>query len=36
LQLNAPAWNPGGWIRRGRDMLEVVELRYGGEPATLV
>jgi hypothetical protein len=36
MQLNAPAWNPGVRIRRGRDTLEVVEVRYGGEPATLV
>jgi hypothetical protein len=36
MQLNAPAWKPGDRIARGRDALEVVEVRTGDEPATLV
>jgi hypothetical protein len=27
MQLNAPAWKPGDRIPRGRDTLEVVEVR---------
>jgi hypothetical protein len=36
MQLNAPAWKPGDRIPRGRDTLEVVEVRYDQELATLV
>jgi hypothetical protein len=36
MQLNAPAWKPGDRIPRGRDTLEVVEVRHGGELPTLV
>jgi hypothetical protein len=36
MQLNAPAWKPGDRIPRGRDTLEVVEVRVGGELVTLV
>jgi hypothetical protein len=35
-RLNAPNWKPGDRIPRGRDTLEVVEVRYEGDPATLV
>jgi hypothetical protein len=31
-----PAWKRGDRIPRGRDTLEVVEVRYDQEPATLV
>jgi hypothetical protein len=36
MHLNAPAWKPGDTIPRGRDTLEVVEVRYDKELATLV
>jgi hypothetical protein len=36
MRLNAPAWKPGDRIPRGRDTLEVVEVRNNDEPATLV
>jgi hypothetical protein len=36
MQLNAPAWKPGDRILRGRDTLEVVDVRHGGELLTLV
>jgi hypothetical protein len=36
MQLNAPAWKPGDRIPRGRDTLEVVDVRDGDEPTTLV
>jgi hypothetical protein len=36
MQLNAPVWRPGDTIPRGRDTLEVIEVRYGGELVTLV
>jgi hypothetical protein len=36
MQLNAPAWKPGDRIPRGRDTLEVVEVRHGNEFVTLV
>jgi hypothetical protein len=36
IQLNAPAWKPGDRIPRGRDSLEVLEVRYEDDPATLV
>jgi hypothetical protein len=36
MQLNAPGWKPGDTIPRGRDTLEVVEVRYDDEPVTLV
>jgi hypothetical protein len=35
MRLNAPAWKPGDRIPRGRDTLEVVEVRHG-ELVTLV
>jgi hypothetical protein len=36
VQLNAPAWKPGDRILRGRDTLEVVEVRDGDDQVTLV
>jgi hypothetical protein len=36
VQLNAPGWKPGDRIPRGRDTLEVVEVRHGDELVTLV
>jgi hypothetical protein len=36
MQLNPPAWKPGDRIARGRDTLEVVEVRHGGKLVTLV
>jgi hypothetical protein len=36
MRLNAPAWKPGDRIPRGRDTLEVVEVRYDQAPVTLV
>jgi hypothetical protein len=36
MQLNAPAWKPGDRIPRGRDTLEVVEVRHSGDQVTLV
>jgi hypothetical protein len=36
MQLDAPAWKPGDTIPRGRDTLEVVEVRQGSELVTLV
>jgi hypothetical protein len=33
---HAPAWKPGDRIPQGRDTLEVVEVRHGGELVTLV
>jgi hypothetical protein len=36
MRLSVPNWQPGDRIPRGRDTLEVVEVRYGGEPVTLV
>jgi hypothetical protein len=36
MQLNAPAWKQGDRIPRGRDALEVVEVRYDQEPVALV
>jgi hypothetical protein len=36
MRLNAPAWRPGDRIPRGRDTLEVVHVRAGGEHPTLV
>jgi hypothetical protein len=29
MRLKAPRWKPGDRIPRGRDALEVVEVRYG-------
>jgi hypothetical protein len=36
MQLNAPAWKPGDRISRGRDALEVIEVRNEDELTTLV
>jgi hypothetical protein len=36
MRLNAPDWKPGDRIPRGRDTLEVVEVRPGPEQATLI
>jgi hypothetical protein len=36
MRSNAPKWKPGDRIPRGRDTLEVVEVRHGGELVTLV
>jgi hypothetical protein len=36
LRSVATAWRPGDRIPRGRDTLEVVEVRYDQEPVTLV
>jgi hypothetical protein len=36
MLLNAPVWKRGDRIPRGRDTLEVVEVRHGGELVTLV
>ena len=36
MQLNAPAWKPGDRIPRGRDTLEVVEVREQRNHVTLV
>jgi hypothetical protein len=33
---HASAWKPGDRIPRGRDTLEVVEVRYGDDRVTLV
>jgi hypothetical protein len=36
MRLNEPAWKPGDRFPRGRDTLEVVEVRYDSEPPKLV
>jgi hypothetical protein len=36
MQLNAPAWKSGDTIPRGRDSLEVVEVRVEEELVTLI
>jgi hypothetical protein len=36
MQLNATAWEPGDRIPRGRDTLEVAEVRASDEPTTFV
>jgi hypothetical protein len=36
MRLNAPPWKPGDRIPRGRDTLEVVEVRVGEGQVTLV
>ena len=36
VRLNAPAWKPGDRIPRGRDALEVVQVRTDSDPVTLV
>jgi hypothetical protein len=36
MQLNATAWKPGDTIPRGRDILEVVEVRHSDQLMTLV
>jgi hypothetical protein len=36
MRLNVPMWKPGGRIPRGRDTLEVVEVRHDGGQVTLV
>jgi hypothetical protein len=36
MRLNAPTWKPGDRIPRGRDTLEVVEVRAGDDQVTLV
>ena len=36
MRLSVPNWKPGDRIRRGRDTLEVVEVRAEGETVTLV
>jgi hypothetical protein len=36
MRLNAPNWKPGDRIPRGRDTLEVVEVRAGEDQVTLV
>ena len=35
-RLNAPTWKPGDRIPRGRDTLQVVEVRLGDDPVTLI
>jgi hypothetical protein len=36
MRLSVPNWKPGDRIPRGRDTLEVVDVRYRGEHTTLV
>ena len=36
MRLNAHDWKPGDRIPRGRDTLEVVEVRERGDSVTLV
>jgi hypothetical protein len=36
MQMKAPAWKPGDRIQRGRDTLEVVDVRDTAERVTLV
>jgi hypothetical protein len=36
MRLNAPNWKPGDRIPRGRDTLEVVEVRVADDQLTLV
>jgi hypothetical protein len=36
MRLNAPNWRPGDQIPRGRDTLEVVEVRTEPDQVTLV
>jgi hypothetical protein len=36
MRLSVPNWRPGDRIPRGRDTLEVVEVRYEQEETTLV
>ena len=36
VRLNAPTWNPGDRIPRGRDTLEVIDVRHKPEGTTLV
>jgi hypothetical protein len=36
MRLGVPNWKPGDRIPRGRDMLEVVEVRAEEEQVTLV
>jgi hypothetical protein len=36
MRLNAPNWEPGDRIPRGRDTLEVVAVRYGDDEVVLV
>ena len=36
MRLGSHTWKPGDWIPRGRDTLEVVEVRERGDSVTLV
>jgi hypothetical protein len=36
MRLSVPNWKPGDRIPRGRDTLEVVEVRVGDDQVTLV
>ena len=36
IALNEPSWKPGDAIYRGRDTLEVVDVRHDREKTTLV